>query len=155
MKIRKAIATSAVAMACLSTPATAARPYGEIEAALRSYRDRQAIAELVTWYRRWLDGLRAQSETPFTGPECDGRWAIPTSIVWRESRCQQTARSPISTAGGAYQMLRASRDWALATAGLGRYVGTPAEHLPLWVQHRAAAALWDDSPCHWAPNAWC
>lgn len=154
MKFRRLATAVAVTSLCLSTPGMATRPHGEIEAGLRSWRDRQAIAELVRWYERWLDGLRVQSETPFTGPECPGHWAIPTSLVWRESRCTN-ARSSRSSAGGPYQTLQGSSDWGLRTAGLAQYVGTPPEHLPLWVQHRVAAALWRNTPCHWAPNRWC
>lgn len=155
------LVTSIVVVAVLSapSPASSAAFPGEIRSALRSRSDIAAIQELVDAYHAWLEGLRRQAEqrraTPFAGPECAGRWAIPTSIVWRESRCTYTARNPSSTAGGAYQMVRASRDWALRAAGLGQWVGTPAEHLPAWVQDRAAAALWRNSPCHWAPNPWC
>lgn len=116
--------------------------------------DRRAIAELVAAYRAWLAGLAV---VPFTGPECPGRWAVPTQVVWRESRCRFDVRNPLpgSTAGGAYQMVARSRDWALRASGNARWVGTPAELLPPRVQHEAAHALWQDSPCHWAPNAWC
>lgn len=155
MRIRSLVASVIVALSFLSTPAAAVPQYGEIPAAMREYRDREAIRELVVVYRRWLAGLRAMSVTPFVGSDCPGRWAIPTSIVWRESRCQSTARNPSSSAGGAYQMVSRSRDWALRSAGLNQYVGTPAEALPLWVQHAAAHQLWLNSPCHWAPNQWC
>lgn len=115
-------------------------------------RNWQAISELVEAWQRWITAV---TQTPYTGSECEGRWAIPTSIVWRESRCQPTARNPHSTAGGAYQMIASSRDWALRASGNEEWVGTPAEYLPLRVQHSAAAALWRNSPCHWAPNPWC
>lgn len=157
MNVRRKAAAVAVVVGSFMAPAGAVSgpSFREPAAALRAYRDRQAIRELVRAYRRWLAALRAQSATPFTGPECPGRWAIPTILVRRESACRYDVRNPSSSAGGAYQMVSRSRDWALRASGNEQWVGTPAEYLPPRVQDEAAHALWLNSPCHWAPNPWC
>ena len=148
MSTLRRVATTVAALLTLTfvTPATAQRRPQLTRA------DWQAIAQLANAWQRWITALTV---TPYTGPECPGRWAIPTSIVWRESRCQFNVRNPSSSAGGAYQMISSSRDWALRQAGLGSWAGTPAEQLPAWVQHAAAHQLWSNSHCHWAPNPWC
>lgn len=88
-------------------------------------------------------------------PTCPGRFAIPESIVWRESRCQRMAKNKNSTASGPYQMIRGSFGTAVRSIGLPKYEGMLAMEAPLSVQSAAAAWLWADSPCHWAPNRWC
>lgn len=110
-------------------------------------------------FQNWIDavGNRGDYNTGdgqrFTGPECAGEWAIPTEIVWRESRCTN-AENPTSSASGYYQQLDSSYSTAVRAAGLGQYAGHAA-WAPRWVQDEAAEWLWANSPCHWAPNRWC
>jgi len=153
--IRRTTAALLLALTLSSNPATtAATPTStsynpEIRAALQSRRDWQKIGELVAWYRRWLDALRAQSITPYTWPDCPGmRFAIPGEIVWRESRCTN-AENPISTASGFYQFVDGT--WA----GWGGV--SHASYAPKHVQDQRAAQVWAGGrgACHWAPNRWC
>jgi hypothetical protein len=154
-RIRSAIATLTLTLTVLFpyTPGTATPTSSswnpEIRAAVASWRDRRAINELISWYRRWLAALATTSATPYTWPDCPGmRFAIPGEIVWRESRCTN-AENPISTASGYYQFVDGT--WA----GHGGY--SHASSAPKAVQDARAAQVWAGGrgACHWAPNRWC
>lgn len=150
-RTRRVLATLALATTLIAGPAAHADPARQARPPTRA--DWAAIARLGAAWQAWLAGLAA---TPYTGPECPGRWAIPPRLVFRESRCLfHVVNQQGSSAAGAYQMIRSSLTWALDAAGLPEWIGTPGAQLPPWVQHRAAAALWANSPCHWAPNPWC
>lgn len=82
-----------------------------------------------------------------------GPWAVPPYIVMRESRGDRCAMNPTSTAGGYYQFLDSS--W-YAAGGVGSWApGHPAACAPDWMQHLAAARLWNGGAgaSHWAATA--
>jgi hypothetical protein len=160
--LRKTATAIALALTVTMTTPAHARITPDAPAALtrraahhRLLRDWWAIGVLVAQFQSWIAALPDPAPTyPFTGPECPGTWPIPTSIIWRESHCNPTAENPTSTASGFAQMIDQSWRWAARQAGISDY-GGHASWAPLAAQKAAAAELWADSPCHWAPNAWC
>lgn len=116
-------------------------------AALETYLDAvhraamwQAILALHAQWQALLSHFSARDGTWYTGPECPGRYRIPVYIVFRESRCQQMARNPSSSAGGWYQMVRGTFATAVSAAGMPQYAGMHAADAPAHAQH--AAARW-------------
>lgn len=85
-------------------------------------------------FHRYIDHI-----TPY------GKWAIPSYIVFRESRYNRCAKNPNSTAGGYYQFLYST--WRAYGGG-----SHGAACAPDWEQHQVAHRAWagGSGSSHWA-----
>lgn len=93
--------------------------------------------------KRWRFHRYIDKITPY------GKYAIPSYIVFRESRGDRCAGNPASTAGGYYQFLNTT--WtAYGGTNYPRY--RPAQCAPAWEQHVVAARAWAGGAgsSHWA-----
>ena len=79
--------------------------------------------------------------TPF------GPYAIPSYIVFRESRYNPRAKNGESTAGGFYQFIDST--W-YAFGGRRYNCYHVAACAPIWEQHVVASRAWADGSHHWA-----
>jgi hypothetical protein len=89
-------------------------------------------------FHRYIDEI-----TPY------GKYAIPSYIVFRESRGDACAGNASSTAGGYYQFLDTT--WtAYGGTSYPRY--RPAQCAPAWEQHEVAHRAWagGSGSSHWA-----
>lgn len=109
-------------------------------------RNERAERNILRYQRRQgeLRRERQMSErcTPF------GDWAIPSYIVYRESRGQNVPNQQGSDASGFYQIMRST--WIAFGGPVIEGVSYLAMAFPKPVQDCVAARIWSDGSQHWA-----
>jgi hypothetical protein len=110
---------------------------------------RQAIAALRDRLKAELE--QRQAIAALTPYDCGshGSFAVPCTIVSRESGYNPRAKNPDSSAGGYYQVIDST--WA-AYGGSDNSCYHVAACAPIDEQHRVAASIWDGGAgaSHWS-----